>query len=280
MAEDVGFEGGVHGYDSESADHFGAVGNFCGTEHELIAEEVEIGEHFCFFGVGEGEGACASEFASSHLHEVDNGVLNHFGVHFEGGKLFCVAEAEEHGVGHIAHTRLDGEEALGDASGADFADEEVADVGSDLEGGVVECCESFDAVVGVAMHDARDFGGVELHGRVADSVARFVDGYLATVGRVEGEIDVVESIEAFGELVVELKEDFFCMDGIGGHIAYACAEDNFAVVEHFCHFDDGHVEVAICAVAELLCELREVEVEVVAVVGVDACAQVWCVLVG
>ena len=62
------------------------------------------------------------------FHEVDNCVLDNFGVHVECGNFVGFTKAEKHGVGHIAHTALQGQERRRYCSAAKFVDEEVAHV--------------------------------------------------------------------------------------------------------------------------------------------------------
>ncbi len=280
VAEDVGLECGVHGYDAESAYHLGVVGDLHRAEHQMLLEEVDVADHLVLDLVAHRERAGRAEFAAALLHEVDHGILHHLGVHLERRDLLGVGQTVEHGVGHVAHARLDGEERRGDASGFDLADEEAAHVGTDHLGGLVERSERLDTLVVVAHHHADNLLGVDLqHGR-ADAVAGLEDGYLAAVGGIEGQIYVMQSVEGVAQLLVELDDHALGHLGDGGDVAHAGAYDYCAVILNVADFDDGDVDVANLTVAQLLGGLREVEVEIVRVMRVDALAQVGMVLIG
>ncbi len=124
------------------------------------------------------------------------------------------------------------------------------------------------------------FGGVNLDSGGADTVAGLVDGYFPTVGRVNGHVDVMESVEPFWKGVVQLQKNFLGVSGVCGHVADACAEHNLAVVENLRNLDYREVEVTVCAVAKFLCEFGEMQVKIVGIVRVDTLAQVWGILIG
>ncbi len=224
--------------------------------------------------IGDGQRACASEFAASLLHEVDYGILNHLRVHCERRNLLCVGEAVEHGVGHVAHSALDGKEGGGYAPAFKLTDQELADVCPDSVGGLVGSSEGLDSVERVAHDDAHDLLRVNLENGGAYTVVGVEDRNLTAVGGVLGKIDVVESEERVMKLLVELKHDFLGIFGISRDIAHAHAHYACAIVFHVAHFDNGDVEVAIESVAELLGKLREMLVEIMAIVGVDPLAEV------
>ena len=224
MTEDVGFKGCVHGYDAESADNLGVVGDLGGTDHQLVAEEVEVVEHFGFHGVAECERTGGAELTFAEFHEFDHGVLDNLGIHLELRNLGSVAQTEEHGIGHVAHAALDGEEFFRQTAGVYLVDEEATHVGADLLGHLVELGEALDAVVGIAVDHACNLGGVNLHCGRADAVAGLVDGDFAAVGGIEGQIHVVQAVDLLGELGIELDDYFLGIFGIGGHVAYTGAE--------------------------------------------------------
>ena len=250
------------------------------AEHQLVAEKLEVVGHFLLHLVAEGQGACGAEAAAALLHELNHGILDHLGVHGDGGELLSLAKSVEHGIGHISHAALHRQESGRDAAGLHLSHEEAAHVGADLEAGVVEGGEAFYAVVGATVDHANDLRGVDLDGGGAYAVACGVDGYLAAVGGILGYIVVVEAIELARKLRIELKDHMLGQKGVGGHIAHTHTEHNLAIVGHVGHLDDGPVDLAVGIVAHLLCELAQMEVKVVAVVGVDALAQVGGVLIG
>ena len=107
------------------------------SDHDFVLEELDVVDDVLLHFIGDGQRACASEFAASLLHEVDYGILNHLRVHCERRNLLCVGEAVEHGVGHVAHSALDGKEGGGYAPAFKLTDQELADVCPDSVGGLV-----------------------------------------------------------------------------------------------------------------------------------------------
>ena len=86
--------------------------------------------------------------------------------------------------------------------------------------------------------------------------------------------------ESFRKLGIQLYENFLCLGGIGRHIADAATEHNLAGIGNIGGFDDCEVDVAVCSVAHFLGHLRKMTVIVVAVVGVDALAEIGHILIG
>ena len=214
------------------------------------------------------------------MEQLEHSVLDDLGVHHEVGQLLGLAQAVEHGVGHVAHAALQGQELFGETAGHVFADEEADHVVTDFGRGLVDGGEGLHTVVLVGVDDAHHLCGVNLQIGQTDAVVGVVDGNLAAIGRIGGQIDVVHAVEARGQLVVDFDENLLGHLGIGGDVAHAAAEEHLAVVGDVGGLDDGEVHVAVEVVACLLSHLREVTVVVVDVVGVDACAGAGEVLVG
>ena len=278
-AEDVGLEGGVHGDDAETADNLGVVRDFGGTHDNLVVEEVHVGEQLLLGGVAEGHRAGRGKCALAFLHQLEHGVLDNLGVHHEVGKLLSLAQAVEDGVCHVAHAALQGQELLGDAAGAVFAEQEIDDVVADFGRGFVNGGEGLYAVKLFGVDDAHNLLGVDFEHGAADAVVGVVDGHLATVWGVVEEHHVVHAMEVFGQLVVDFDENLVGHVGVGGHVAQAAAQQHLAVGGDVGGLDDGEVDRAVEAVAGLLGHLRQVTVEVVDVVCVDVLTRYGEVLV-
>ncbi len=130
------------------------------------------------------------------------------------------------------------------------------------------------------MDDSDYLRGVDFDCRDTDTVVRGENGYFVTVRGIGGEIDVVQA-EHFGlELSVQLEDDLFSLLYVGGDVSDAGSENELSVVGDVGDFDDCFVNITVETVSYFLRELGEVEVEVVAIVRVDAFAQIGCVLVG
>ena len=99
------------------------------------------------------------------------------------------------------------------------------------------------------------------------------------MGRILKQHNVVHPEEALRKSFVQLDKDFIRHAGVCGDIADARAEDDFAVGGDVGRLYDGVVDFAVKAIAHLLSHLREMTVEVVHVMAVDAFAQVRDVLI-
>ena len=126
----------------KSPDDFGAVGYLRGTEHELVGEEVHVLVDVVEAVVGDAQRAGASELDAPFLNEGDDGVLDDFGIHFEGRDAGVASQGAEHGVGDVSHARLQGEEGGGDDAPLHVGCKEVGYVLSDFIRHRVGCAES------------------------------------------------------------------------------------------------------------------------------------------
>ena len=206
--------------------------------------------------------------------------MYHFGIHLEGGDVGVGAQAAQHGVGDVAYTRLQRQELGRDEAGFQLAYEEVAHVVSDLHGSFIGRGEGFHAVELVALDDTHNLLRVYFDDRGTDAVAGFVDGNLATVGRVERLVNVVHAPQLFGVVVVQFDDDFIgqCAEGRGS--THTVAQQNFAVGRYLGSFDDSYVYFTQKSVTEVLGQVREVHVEVGNLVCVDSRTGIFVRLVG
>lgn len=280
VAEDVGFERCVHCDEAQTAHDLGMVADLAGTHEYLVAEEVDVAHEAEHGVVGEGEGACRCELAFSLFHEVHDGVLNDFGVHLELRNLGILAQTVEHRVGDVAHAGLQWQELLGYATFAEFGGEEMADVVADALGYLICGRERLDAFRSIGGHDAHDLGRVDLKHCGADAVVGAVDGNLAAMRRISRYVVVVESAEGCVVVGGVLDDDFLGHLGDGRSHAETGAEDHLAVGAHLGGFDDGHVDRAVEAVAQILSQMRQMGVDIADLSGVDGLARIGVRLVG
>ena len=100
------------------------------------------------------------------------------------------------------------------------------------------------------------------------------------MGGIQGHVVVVEAAERGLVVGAILDNDLLGHHGQGGGHAHACAEDEVAVGAHLGDFDDGHVDVAVEAVAHVLAQVAQVRVEVVHMARVGELARIRVALVG
>ena len=136
----------------------------------------------------------------------------------------------------------------------EFGHEELADIRTDLFGGVVKGRECLYTFVVVAHDYSDNLVGVDFQHRRADAIARLEDRYFGAVRRIEGEIYVMEAIECMAKFFVKLDDDFVGLLCDGGDVADTCPDNHCSVILNVADFDDGQVEfVAEESVAEFLC---------------------------
>jgi len=93
IAEDIGFECGVDGDESESSDDFGVVGDFLWSEEDFAFESVEVVVDVIEDVGADGEGASAGESDAVVIHKLNDGVLYDFGVDIDGRDANVFAHA-------------------------------------------------------------------------------------------------------------------------------------------------------------------------------------------
>ena len=73
-----------------------------------------------------------------------------------------------------------------------------------------------NAVGEVGAYDSDNLCGVYLQHSSTDAVAGLVDGYFATIGRIERHIYVMKAFDCFGNCLVELNDDLLSKMGYCG----------------------------------------------------------------
>ena len=242
----------------------------------MLREVVHVVVHLAQGFVGDGHGCarCIEHFAFKHI--VHNSILDDLTVDIELRDERTGSECLEHGITGRTHTALDGQEALGDATGLDVAREEFCYVQTNLQCFGIHIGEGACLFGDVALNDSHNLLGGNADIVLSKPVIRFEhhDGtaVLPAVGRLVGIVQIL------GVGVVELvvfKDDVFCQACNGGDDTscrrQVCAAFLVAF-HHIADFDDGPVDLSIEPVAESLCHVSEVHVLVVHLsqVGVSA----------
>ena len=81
-------------------------------------------------------------------------------------------------------------------------------------------------------------------------------------------------------VAIEFDDDLFGQTGVRGAVAHTGSEGDFAFRGYVAGFDDGYVDVAQESIADVLCQLGEVVVEICGFAFVQGGAQVFVRLVG
>ena len=104
-----------------------------------------------------------------------------------------LTEFAEDSVGYISHTGLDREEGRRNTSGFHLCFEEHSYVLTDFRRGSIYRSESSNLVRTVGLDNSRDLSGIDLDMIRAAAVGWFIDGDLATCGRIERLVEVVHT---------------------------------------------------------------------------------------
>ena len=193
VAVDVDLDGGVDGDEAQTTDDFGVVRNLRRTQHEFVLEEVDVVVDALQIFVGHAERAGRGALHTSVAHEVDDGVLQHFGIDVEGGDFGVLTEGAEDGVGRRAHTALERQERLRDDAALHFRKQEFGHALTNLVGHGVGILERASLVWDVALDHADHLRGVELEVGRTDAVVGVEDGDGFAQRRILRFIDVVDA---------------------------------------------------------------------------------------
>ena len=174
-------------------------------------------------------------------------------------------QGTEDGVGGAAHTTLQRQKLLGDATGVQLVDEELGGEVADTVGHRVAVLEGAGLVGDVALHHTHELLLRNGHIGHTDAVAHLGDGNGLAVGRVERLIHVVEELGVGVVEGVELQNDMLGQTGCCG--ADAAGSGKVSLVEavgllNVAHLENSPVDVTVEAVAQLLCHMAQVKVVV------------------
>ncbi|MPM21153.1 hypothetical protein SDC9_67596 [bioreactor metagenome] len=272
VAVHVGLDHAVHGDDAESADDLGVVRDLLVTQDDLLAVELGVVVHLRRVLRRQRERGGRGDLELAGVDQVDHAVLDHLGV---GGQVLelAVQQAGEDRVGDVADAGLHRWHRVGQAPGLRLEIQEVEQVAGDRLGDVVERLERRVAVRGVVLDDRDHLGRVDGQVLAADPVTGVVD----RDGEVERDLvqaahDVVHALEVLGLPGVHLEDDLVGQIEPGLVVADRGGRDERAVGLDGAQLDDGEVHLAVEPVAELRRDVREVDIRVLDLTGVDLLA--------
>ncbi|MPM32678.1 hypothetical protein SDC9_79243 [bioreactor metagenome] len=269
VAVDVGLDHRVHADDAQAAHHFGVVADLLRAQHDAVAVVVDVFVEVFQGGRAQRDGTGRGRLHLAGAQQVEHAVLQHFGVArqiLEG----AVQQASQHGVGDVAHARLQRQQVLGQAAHLHLMGEEVDDVLGDALGVRVGRGERGVAVGLVGLDDGDHLGGVAHQVRRADAVMRATQrDWLAVRRHGRAIVDVVHAVEFQRQAVVDFQDHLVgqiqprlvVADRHGGHEAAVGVDGG--------DLDDRDVQVAEEAEPGVLCHVRQVHVGKVHGAGID-----------
>ena len=280
VAVQVGLDHAVHGNQAQAADHLGVVADLLRPQHDALAVEVQVfGELFHHLG-RERNGGGRGHAHLAALEQGEHAVLQHLGVALQAGEG-AVVQAFQHGVGDVAHARLQRQQVFGQAALLHLVLEEVHQVAGDAARGFVGRAELRVAVGQIRFHHGDHLGRVAVQVRRADAVAGIGHRDRLAVWRALGAVvDVVHALQRQRVAVVDFQDHLVGLVQPGLVVAHRGGRDQAPVFEDARDFDHRHVQFAQEAEPHVLRHVREVDVGVGHLAGVDAGAAGRVGLVG
>ena len=108
VAENISLKSSIDGDQAHTTSKLRVVGDFLRAKHNLILKEIHMVDDVLKLIRTNCERATGSKFAASLLHQTNNGILNHLGVHLKSRDMLILAECPQNGISHVAYTRLNG----------------------------------------------------------------------------------------------------------------------------------------------------------------------------
>ncbi|MDT4821328.1 hypothetical protein FQZ97_545030 [compost metagenome] len=179
----------------------------------------------------------------------------------------------QHGVGNGADTGLQRQQGIGQAARIDLAPQEGIDVAGDGVGFFIGRQGVGRAVRLVRNDDGGDPGGIHLDERLADALVRGHQPDRLACRPVGGHVDVVQAFDGGGHAQVQFDDDLVRLLRERSGIAHRHRRYDGAALCNRRGLDDGHIDRADVARAQLFDRFRQVLVDEGDFALVDLAAQ-------
>ena len=280
VAVDVGFDHAVHGDQAHASDQLGVVADLLRAQHDALFVEIDAVVEVLHCGGAQRQGRGRGAGQLARAQHVQHAVLQHFGV---GGEVFerPGVQAGQHGIGNVAHARLQRQQVSGQAAQLHFLLQEIDDVAGNAVGSVVRR-GVHRVAVGLVGFDHRNHpGGVTAQVGFANALVRLrhLDG--PPVGRnICAVVDVVHALQTRVVPGVHFQNDLVRLVEPGLVVAHGRGRNQAPVGQHPRHFHHRHVQLAQKAEPHKLGHVRQVDVHVLHLPGIDLLAAGGVGLVG
>ena len=280
VAVDVGLDHGVHGDHAQAAHQLGVVADLLRAQHDALAVEVDVAREVFQRRRAQRQrrGRGAGQLAAAQ--HVQHAVLQHFGV---GGEVLKrpLVQPGQHRVGDVAHARLQRQQVGGQAAQLHLLLHELDDVPGNLLGHRIGCGKRGVAVGLAGVHHGNHLAQVAAQVGLANALIGRGHGDGLAVRRAVGAVvDVVHPFQAGVLQVVDLQDDFVGLVQPGLVVAHRGRRNQAPVGQHAGHLHHRHIELAQKTEPDKLRHVREVDVHVLHLPGIDALAAGRVGLVG
>ena len=280
VAVDVGLDHGVHGDQAHAPDQLGVVAHLLRAQHDALAVKVDVAHKVVHGRRAERQRRGRGRIELAAAQHVEHAVLQHLG---EGGEVVerAFVQPRHHGVGNVAHARLQWQQLARHAPEPDLVLQKFNDVASDALRVVVGCGKHRVAVGLVGEHHGDDLVGVAFQVGLANAVVGVQQRDRQTVRRQVGPvIDVVHALQTRRVPLVDLQNHLVGLVQPGLVVAHRRRRNQAPVGQHARHLDHGHIEFAQKTEPDKLRHMRQVHVDVLHLAGVDLVAAGRVGLVG
>lgn len=261
----VNLDRGVHGDDTQSSDDLRRVGHNLRSETQLLGELVPTLVESVETSLGQSDGGGSGEVQGARVEEVKEGVLQDLGPHSQVLEV-GLGQALHDGVGNVTNTGLQRQQVCGQSAHLDLVLEELDQVGTDLLRHGVRRSVGRHLVTLGRLHNGHDLGWVHRNGGAAHTVVGGGVRVRQSVWRVDGHVDIVDTLER-RRLGVDLNDDLVRDRDHLGRATDGRTRHNGAVLGDGRGLDDRVVEkvvllvLGVVAVGKILGEHGQMLVE-------------------
>ena len=184
-----------------------------------------------------------------------------------------VLQTGKHSIRHIAHTRLQRQQGVGQSAGGHLLLKESDNILGDLARDIIRRTEWPGLVGQVCHNDGGDLIKTALHVCSANAVRYLADIDRRSVGRIWNRDDICHALQFQWLPRVQLHDNFLCLKQIGGGIADSGRGNDVAVFGDGQRFNNGDIHRFQSTRADKLGTLRKVHIRIRDLPTVDILAE-------
>ena len=161
----------------------------------------------------------------------------------------------------------------------DFTYQEVGNILTDSHRYVIQRRELTAFIRFFSLYDTDDFSRIYFNIRSTDTVGRSIYRDFATVRRIGRLVDIVHTANFFRMSAVQLDDDAVGHTANGRNDTHTTGRDDFTVFGYIGSFNDRYIDLSQKTITQVLCQLRQVHIEILCSVSIQQCAQIFVGLI-
>ncbi len=274
VAVDVGLDHAVHADAAQPAHQLRVVGHFLRAHDDALPVEVNVAHELLGGHRAQREAGARGIAQHAGAQQLEHAVLDHLGECFQVAEA-AAGQPRQHRIGNVAHARLQRQQVGRQAAARHFMLEELDQVPGDALAVGIGRVERAVAVRRVGEHHRGDLVRVAAQRGLADAVVAAHQRDRLAVRRQRGAvIDVVHAVHAQRLPRVDLDDHLLGQVQPGLVVAHRGGRHQRAVGVDRRDLDHRGVDFVVEAEPHVLGDVRQVDVQVVQLAGVDALARV------